>query len=61
MRRLEPDHILGAADVGSKTMLFIRWKGCEDETDLVGLDESREKIPQAVIKFYEDHIDLNSD
>jgi hypothetical protein len=42
-------------------MLLIRWKGCEDETDLVDLDESREKIPQAVIKFYEDHIDLNSD
>ena len=55
-RGLEPDRILGAIDLGSRMLLSIKWKGC-DAIDLVDLSEAKEKIPEAVAKFYEGHLE----
>ena len=53
-RGLEPDSILGATDETGEIIFLVKWKNCE-EADFVRAKEANIKIPQTVIKFYEEH------
>merc|ERR1719436_1092218 len=52
-RGLEPDSILGATDETGEIIFLVKWKGCQ-EADIVRAKEANIKIPQTVIKFYEE-------
>jgi len=53
-RGLEPDRILKTSSNNNGELCYlIKWKNCEDE-DLVPAKEVKIKIPQLVIKFYEE-------
>ena len=53
-RGLEPETILGATDETGEILFLVKWKNCK-ETDFVRAKEANVKIPETVIKFYEDH------
>ena len=60
-RGLKPERILGATnEPAGEIMFLVKWRDCED-TDLVTAKEANLKIPETVIKFYEEHIEFGED
>ena len=53
-RGLEPETILGATNETGEIIFLVKWKNC-NEADFVRAKEANVKIPNTVIKFYEDH------
>ena len=57
-RNLDAEKIVGATNEPGELFFLIKWKGRE-EGDLVPAKEANLKIPQMVIKFYEDRLNFH--
>ena len=54
-RGFEPEKIIGATDIGGDLKFLVKWKDHPD-TELIPASLANERIPQAVISFYEDRL-----
>lgn len=54
-RGLPAEKIIGSTNDPHKQYFVIKWKGCE-ETDLVTAKDANAKIPQLVIRWYEEQL-----
>ena len=54
-RNLDAEKIVGTTDEPGELFSLVKWKGRESG-DLVPAKEANLKIPQMVIKFYEDRL-----
>lgn len=54
-RGLQLEKILGATNDPGEIVFLVKWKG-RKEAELVKAKEANLKVPQAVIKFYEERI-----
>lgn len=49
------ERIVGATDVTGELTFLVKWEGCS-ELDLIPATLCNERVPQAVIKFYEERL-----
>jgi len=54
-RGLSPERIVGVTNVPGELYVLIKWKD-SDEADLVAAREANVRIPQMIIKYYEDRL-----
>ena len=59
-RGLNAEKIIGATNDPGDIYFLIKWQG-EEEEDLVPAKEANVKIPQMVIKFYQEHLNWYED
>ncbi|XP_033244193.1 chromobox protein homolog 1-like [Drosophila miranda] len=59
-RHLQPDKILGANHSQGQLMYKMKWKG-SDYVDMVPSEKAKERCPQLVIEFLEEHLVCDTD
>lgn len=55
-RHKEPEKILGATNELNEIMFLIKFKGGEDDLDIVPASQANQLWPQMIIAFYEERV-----